>query len=528
MHHNYIIIDSEPPSLTKFDALTPLLSMHRENDDIFNHILDLELFFDFTYQFYINKGFYQYLFKKIITFIQYIIIVTTLFFICYKIDYSQTISTNSLTTIYFKYTVYNSLYILISTVAGLIYVNHTINSLRNMYIVKKFYNRLLNLYDEDLNNIKWSTIIELIIKAQKKYKFYKIYPTLSNFQIVNHIMRLDNIIMALIHQNLITTHIYIPFFRYNWPYLPKLYIMCINFCIIQSVFNEIKQSRLLDDNSCAIVQQIMIKKILFCSIGILLFSPFIVIVLSMYFLFRYFEDFRQNKQNIRFRRWSRYSTWLFRQHNEMYHLLHQRLSIAYIYSDSYLKSFTSGFAILFSRFIAFVCGTILAVLLSLSMIDEDFLHIHIYHDKTSIWFIGICSIILAVCRTSIPDEYQVFIPEKFMNKIILYTRYIPDIWKNNFHTISVKNDFALLFQHRITYIIEELCSIILVPYLLYFNVQTEIPLIIDFLKNNLKKDTKFNLGYIYNSPVVTSISTMVSMQNLEKSFDTDMFHIFDK
>lgn len=529
MYHKSIIIDPEPPpELSAFDVMTPLLSKNRdEYDDITKDILDLGLFFNLVYNFYINKGFLPSLLKRVVTAIQYAIIVMTLFFMCYKMDYTQTIATGSVVLLDFKYTVYNSTYIFISSVAGLLYVYYSYNFVKNMHTVKRFYNRLLGLYDDDLSNIKWSAVVELIIAAQKKHKFYKLHHSLSNYQIVNHIMRLDNIMIALIHKHKLTTHIFIPCLRCDWPYLPKLYTLCIHFCIVQSIFDDRKQSLLLDDSSCMMVQNLMIQKIVMCSVGILLFSPFIIVILSMYFLFRYFEDFRQNNQTVRFRRWSRYSTWLFRQHNEMYHLLHQRMSIAYIYSDLYLKSFSNGFAILFSRFVAFVCGTILVSLLSASILDEDFLHVHIYKDKTPVWFIGICSIVLAVCRASIPDEYHVFMPEKFMTKIIGYTHYSPDIWKNKFHTTIVKNDFALLFQHRVVYILEELASVILVPYLLYFKVQTEIPQIINFLRANVKKDTRFNLGYIYNSPTETAISTMTSMQNLEKSFDRDVLNILN-
>lgn len=530
MYYKSISIETEhPPNLIHFDdVLVPLIT---KNNNIFDDISDLELFFSLVYSFYINKGFYPSIFKKIVIFVQYIIIIITLFFISYQIDYSKSIELNYIVIVNFQYTFFNIICILISFITGIIYIYSSLNFIKNIYTVKKFYNNFLNLYDNDLNNIKWSSIIELIIKAQDTHKFYKLHHSLSNYQIVNHIMRTDNLILVLIHNNIITTHVNIPYINYSWPYLPKLYIICINLCIIQSIFDNRKQF-LLNDNSSAIVQQNILNKIKFCSLFILCFSPFILIILSMYFLFRYFEDFRQNQQTIRTRKWSRYSTWLFRQHNEMYHLLHQRLSIAYIYSDSYLKSFTNNFINIIARFIAFICGTVLVTLLSFSIIDEDFLHIHIYQDKTAVWFIGICTIILAICRTIIPNEYQLFIPEKLMTKIIHYTHYSPDIWKNNFHTIHVKNDFALLFQHRFIYILEELSSVIFVPFLLFFKVQYEIPQIITFLKNNLKKDTAFNLGYIYNSSKLTSISTIKSMINIENSLDQDMFNIlnnsFDK
>ena len=88
MYHKSIIIDPEPPpELSAFDVMTPLLSKNRdEYDDITKDILDLGLFFNLVYNFYINKGFLPSLLKRVVTAIQYAIIVMTLFFMCYKVD----------------------------------------------------------------------------------------------------------------------------------------------------------------------------------------------------------------------------------------------------------------------------------------------------------------------------------------------------------------------------------------------------------------------------------------------------------
>jgi hypothetical protein len=107
-----------------------------------------------------------------------------------------------------------------------------------------------------------------------------------------------------------------------------------------------------------------------------------------------------------------------------------------------------------------------------------------------------------------------------MTKVIHYINYFPDVWKNNFHAHWVKNDFTLLFQHRIVYILEELFSIILVPYLLYYKVRFEVPSIVEFITTRIKKDKQYNLGYIYNPPNVSPCC-----DNLEKSIDEEIVNI---
>lgn len=506
-------MNQQPPSLTEFESLTiPLL----KKNEIFDDIVDLDQFFSSIYTYYINKGFYPSLLKKIIVFIQYILLVTILFIMCYRIDYSESLTTKIISFQSMKYNVLNIFLLFLSIFGGLIYLIHLYKFFINMYSVKTFLNINLKLSEEDIQNIHWSTIVNIIIDTQEKYKFYKLYPTLSNFQITQHIMRTDNIMIALVKKNLITTQLVIPYWNYNWPYLPKLYVLCIQHCIISSMFNQRKQL-----NNQSNIVQIITQKLTIYSCCILFFSPFIVLILSMYFIFRYFEDFRQNKYGIiRFRRWSRYSIWLIRQNNELYHILHKRLSVAYIYADLYIQNFTTELSLVLARFLAFICGMILVIFLGLSIIDEDFLYIHIFEDKTILWFVGVCGILLSACRILIKDEYHLFTPDHYMTKVIQYINYFPTIWKNNFHTHWVKNDFTLLFQHRIVYILEELLSIILVPYLLYYKVRYEVPSIVEFILTHIKKDRQYNLGYIYNPP-----TTLQHDENLEKSINEEIVNI---
>lgn len=505
-----------PPTLSEFESL--MIPLLKKNDEIFDDIVDLDQFFSSIYTYYINKGFYPSILKKIIVLVQYILLVTVLFITCYRINYTESLENKILIFQPMRYNVLNIFLLSLSFLGGLIYLIHLYKFLIDMYGVKTFLNINLKLTDENIQNIHWYTVVNIIIDAQEKYKFYKLHPTLSNFQITHHIMRTDNIMIALLKKDLITTQLVVPYWNYNWPYLPKLYVMCIQHCIISSMFNQRKQL-----NNQSNIIQIITQKLTFYSCGILLFSPFIVLILGMYFIFRYFEDFRQNKYGIiRFRRWSRYSIWLFRQHNELYHILHKRLSVAYIYADLYIQNFTNELSLILARFLAFVCGTILVTFLALSIIDEDYLYVHIFEDKTILWFIGVCGILLSTCRILIKDEYHLFAPDRYMSKVIQHINYFPTIWKNNFHTHWVKNDFTLLFQHRIVYILEELLSIILVPYLLYYKVRFEVPAIVDFIVTHIKKDRQYNLGYIYNPP--PSISSTTG-DDLEKSIDEEIINL---
>lgn len=501
-------MNNHPPILTDLETL-PLIN-RRNDDEYYEDIIDLDNFFINMYDYYLNKGYYPSISKRIIHVIQYLLLI--IIFIFYNhIDFNQSLLQKQLVFISMSYGIINVCIIILSLVGFIMITSSTVLYIQNMYNIKQFYQTRLKLTDEEIQNMYWNNITYCIVNYQQQNKFYKIHPSLSEYQITNHIMRIDNLIIALIQKNVITTSIRIPIINYRIPYFPKLYIYCIKRGIIDSVFNERKQFEINTN-----IDSIIIQKLTLYSIGIIVLSPFILIILTLFFVFRYFDDFRQNKYtSIRTRKWSRYSRWLFRKPNELYHILHKRLSIAYIYSDLYINNFSNELIVICARFVAFICGTLLTTLLALSVVDEDFLHVHLYSDKTSLWFIGMCGIILSMCRVSIKDEYHIFTPEKYMNKVIQYIQYYPVSWQNELHTNWVKTEFTMLFQHKLVYILEELSSIILVPYILHYKVKYEVGNIVKFLNQNVKKDTAYNLGYIYTH------RDQEAFQNLEQSIHED-------
>lgn len=501
------------------DASTPLLQQEYNISGI-----DVDAFFINVYNYYLDKGYIPAISKRIITLFQYLFLVSILFVIFFQIDYKTILETRRFQFSDITWSFSNMMFISLSTIGALVYIYHSMHFLANMDNVHQFYSRVLNISDEQIESMSWSAVVKQIEESQIKYKFYKRFETLSSLQITHHIMRTDNIILALIHNGVISTHVKLPFFNYYWPYLPKLYVYCINKIIIESVLDY---KKILVINMYT--QPNILNKINIYCIAIVLFSPFVLVILAMYFVFRYFEDFRQSKQsNIRVRRWSRYSMWILRKPNELYHIFYKRLSLACIYANMYVDNFSHELTTLFARFTAFCCGTLFATFLIASIIDEDVLYIHIYNDKTVLSFMGICGLIISICRSMIKDEYHLLMPEKYIKKVIQYIDYCPTTWKYNLSTTATRNEFTLLFQHRLTYIIEELLSVILVPYILFTKVKYEIPDILDFISKNVQREETLNLGYIYEPKQITQQSIhqdSTILVEMEKNIEEEFVHL---
>lgn len=128
--------------------------------------------------------------------------------------------------------------------------------------------------------------------------------------------------------------------------------------------------------------------------------------------------------------------------------------------------------------VAFIAGSILAVLLILTIYDEDVLAVE--HVLTLITILGA---IVAGARAFIPDENLVWCPEQLLTAVLAHTHYRPDSWRGHAHTQSTRAQMAQLFQYRAVHLLEELLSPLLTPYILCFHLRPRSLDIVDFYRN---------------------------------------------
>ena len=101
------------------------------------------------------------------------------------------------------------------------------------------------------------------------------------------------------------------------------------------------------------------------------------------------------------RRWSNYGKLYFRHFNELDHELEARLSRAYKPALLYLSSFNSKFLTVVAKFFVFTFGAIFAVLIGLTVYDEDVLNVeHVFT------IISLSGAIAGIARSLIPDEVK--------------------------------------------------------------------------------------------------------------------------
>lgn len=176
--------------------------------------------------------------------------------------------------------------------------------------------------------------------------------------------------------------------------------------------------------------------------------------------------------------WSLYGRLYLRHFNELDHELNARLNRAYRPASKYMSIFTSPIMTVIAKNVAFVAGSILAVLLILTVYDEDVLTVE--HVLTTMTILGA---MVAGARAFIPDENLVWCPETLLTAVLAHTHYRPDSWRGHAHTQTTRAEVAQLFQYRAVHLLEELISPLLTPFILCFRMRQRALDIVDFYRN---------------------------------------------
>ncbi|KTF82513.1 hypothetical protein cypCar_00039562 [Cyprinus carpio] len=78
---------------------------------------------------------------------------------------------------------------------------------------------------------------------------------------------------------------------------------------------------------------------------------------------------------------------------------------------------------------------------------------------------------------------MVWCPEQLLQCVLAHIHYMPDHWKGNANKSETRDEMAQLFQYKAVFILEELLSPIITPFILIFHLRSKSLEIIDFFRN---------------------------------------------
>ncbi|KAK4879577.1 hypothetical protein RN001_007723 [Aquatica leii] len=464
-----------------------------------NHIEDLDSFFSRMYRYHQRHGFSCMMLQELLDLFQFffVILLTTFFLHCvdYPLLFGDEKPAHSNST---KVTISDVVYpagvctkrfgiftwfaLCTAAVIWLLRLFRGIYYMFYYWDIKQFFNSALNIADADLDNLTWHEVQTRARAVQLEQQMCIHKRELTELDIYHRILRQQNYLVAMANKRLLQPKLQIPLLgdsvywtrglRYNM----QLLLFWGPWAPFQNPWHLREEYR--KPNLRHELANKFGRHVLWLALANLLLSPLILIWQILYAFFSHAEILKREPGSLGVRTWSLYGRLYLRHFNELEHELQARLNRAHRPATRYFSAFNSPMLSIVASNLAFIFGAILAVLLVLTVYDEDVLAVE--HILTTITVLGAG---LAVCRALIPDETLAWCPETLLSNVLAHTHYLPDGWRGQAHTTRVRTEFQQLFQYRIAGLFEELLSPILTPYILWRHIYPRTLDIVDFFRN---------------------------------------------
>ncbi|XP_071217645.1 autophagy-related protein 9B isoform X1 [Salvelinus alpinus] len=348
--------------------------------------------------------------------------------------------------------------------------------------IRQFYIKALKISMDELCNFTWQEVQDRLISLQREQQMCIHKKELTELDIYHRILRFKNYMVAMVNKSLLPVQLQLPllgnlvFLTQGLKYNFELILFWGPGSLFQNKWNlHPKYKRA--GNRLELAQQLS-RVILLLGVANLLLCPFILVWQVLYAFFSYTEVIRREPGSLGARRWSMFGRLYLRHFNELDHELHGRLGRGYKPISKYMNSFTSPLLTVLAKNVAFFSGSVLAVLIALTVYDEDVLTVQ--HILTAITVLGV---VITITRSFIPDEHMVWCPEQLLQCVLAHIHYMPDHWRGNANKSETRDEVAQLFQYKALFILEELISPIVTPFILIFLLRNKSLEIIDFFRN---------------------------------------------
>ncbi len=347
--------------------------------------------------------------------------------------------------------------------------------------IKSFYNTALGITDGELDSVSWREVQAKIVSAQEEYRMCIHKSRLTELDIYHRILRFKNYLVAMVNKDMLPV-------RFNVPVVGEKVFLShglkfnLELLFFKGPWAPFNQWHLKDDykkaGKRAELTAHLQTRIAQVALANLLLMPVIFLWQLVYSFFNHAEVIKREPGSLGVRKWSHYARLYLRHFNELDHELKERLNRAYKPANRYMELFVSPLSVVLAQNAAFVAGAPLAILIVLTVWDEDVLAVeHVLAVMTVLSFIVIAS------RSLIPDENLVFTPESRLTVVMAHIHYFPDTWRGRAHTHGVMGEVGELFPYTFAYMVQELVSPIVTPFILFFCLRPRAAQIVDFFKN---------------------------------------------
>ncbi|KAK7207777.1 APG9-domain-containing protein, partial [Myxozyma melibiosi] len=477
------------------------------------NVKNLDIFLTEVYDYYTGKGLYNILLMRVINLATFAFVVGFSIYLGSCIDFSLIRTSHSLKEVEVPHCMsrrlggFSKFCLWILTFVWFIRLADYIIDFPRLLHIRDFYHHLLGINNSDIQTISWHQVAAQIMQlrddnpltsatAQRKYLGHMSKERMEERDIAHRIMRRDNYYIAMIDKDILDFSIPIPFLR-SQRWLTRSLKFNLDLCIMYFVFNSQGQinSTFLKYDKRKELSEALRRRFVIAGAFNLVFAPFFMVYLSLLYFFQYFDEYHKNPGSFSARQYSSFAEWKFRGYNELYHSFRRRLDLSCYPATEYVNQFPKEMLNQIMRFVVVVAGAFAAVLAVVTIIDpEVFLGFEITQDRNVLFYIGVFGSLLAAARGMIQDERLVYDPEANLRYVAEFTHFLPSEWNGKLHTEEVKNEFTKYYCLKIVLILQEMLSMILTPFVLWFSLTKSCDKIVDFFRDcSLYED---GLGYV--------------------------------
>lgn len=463
-----------------------------------NHVEDLDSFFTRVYQYHQNHGFACMMLYEILELLQFLFVVVFTTFLIQCVDYPVLFKDKPPAHNGTKVTLSDVviptgqcvaslgfgmwLCLVVAAVFWLFRAIRVACHLIQFIEIRAFYNHALRISSSDLDNMTWHEVQRRVLEVQKEQQMCIHKQELTELDIYNRILRHKNYMVALVNKEVLPLHLQVPllgrvvYLTQGLKYNLELILFWFPGAPFGSTWHLRPEYKRLAHRE--LLAQQLARRILCVGLANVALMPLVLLWQLLYSFFSYADLVKREPGVLGLRTWSPYGRLFLRHFNELDHELNTRLCRGYRPASQYMGIFSSHLMNVIARNVAFFAGSVLAVLLLLSVYDEDVITVE--HVLSAITILGV---LVALCRAIIPDEHLVWCPERLMTSILAQIHYMPDHWKGACHTYAVRDQFASLFQYKAVHLLEELVSPLVTPLVLIFALRPRALELVDFLRN---------------------------------------------
>ncbi|RHY28454.1 hypothetical protein DYB32_005965 [Aphanomyces invadans] len=347
-----------------------------------------------------------------------------------------------------------------------------ISNARDAYDMHGFVVEKLRIDARQIQTITWNEVVDRVVAllppSADQSKPLKPTPFQSSYQLqidptqlgtplamARRIMRKDNFMIAFMNAPVFHTALPVP----SWLPLSSHAVFSRNMefnlqlCILDPMFDPIAGGSLR-----ALSADDLKKRLMAVGMVNLLLTPFLLLFRAIQFFLLGAQEWSVNRASyLSSRRWSPLAMWTFREYNELPHVFDARIEKAAPLAEAYLALFPSGLVSIVASGVAFFAGSIMAVLIFMSLVEESIVLEVEVGSRQLIWYFTIASGVFALARSFQSPQC---------------------------HTFATRDALLALFPYKTVLFLEECLIVLLTPFVLCVSLADAAPEIVRFIEDH--------------------------------------------